>query len=289
MSEEENIGNNGEKVRDSDDYDSAIIASESKPAFTFNGSPPIVGKKQNPFKLVIYGANGTGKSTFAGDMEKPVFLDLEHNIDHLNVPRFQLKTTQEIVEFLIQLRTQPHDWETLVIDSIDTLESIAMKRAWSKEIEGLKEPDRYGAGYKWVKEFFENIVKLCEPLFSQEDKKMNIVFLGHETVSRIEKPGEEPFDSITPRIREKNYAPICNWVNAILYATTEIYRVEGEQKAFSKEKEKHILAGHTRKLYTTPSPAYLAKNVFDLPFKIDLNYAAFKKEVDKFYNQEGEK
>jgi len=279
------LENNGEVLREPD-ISGAIIASESKAAFTFNGNTPIVGKKQNPFKLFMYGSNGTGKSTFAGDMEKPVFIDLERNVDHLNVPRFQLKTTQEIVEFLIQLRTQHHDWKTLVIDSVDTLEGIAIKRAWSGEVEGLDNPDAYGSGYKWVKEFFENIVKLCEPLFS--DKKMNIVFLGHETVSNIKKPGEDPYDSITPRIREKNYAPICNWVNAIFYATTEIYRVEGEKKKFSKEKTERILAGHTRKLYTTPSPAYLAKNVFKLPYKIDMEYAVFKKEVDKFYNQEGE-
>jgi hypothetical protein len=286
MTAQTEMGNNGETLREPE-TSASHIGTETKPAFTFKGIPPVVGKKRNPFKIFMYGHNGIGKSKFAGDMEKPVFLDLEHNVDHLNVPRFQLKTTQEIVEFLTQLRTQAHDFKTLVIDSVDSLEEIAIKRAWGGAVEN---PDAYGNGYKWVKEFFENIVKLCEPLFSREDKKMNIVFLGHETVRRIEKPGEAPFDSIQPRIREKNYAPLCNWTNAVLFATSEIYRVEGEQKKFSKEKKERILAHHTRKLYTTPSPAYLAKNVFNLPFKIDLKYAAFKKAVDKFYNQEeGEK
>ena len=284
MKEQTEVGNNAEILRDPDDYGDAEIKSETPSRFVFKGKPPVSGKKENPLKIFIYGKNGIGKSTFASKMDKPVFLDLERNADHLATDRYPLDSFKDVELFLYELKNQKHAYETVVIDSVDVLERLAfeyVRKNFSDDLE-------WGKEYSHVLDCFSNIVKRCDLLFTE--KKMNIVFLGHEAVRDVKDPRVKTFDCLEPRIRPKNWGVLCDWVNAVLLATNEIYAAPDEKQKFSKQRTGRVYADHTRKMYTTPSPAYVAKNVFELPEKIDMDWHAFKKEIDKFYHQEeGEK
>ena len=46
------------------------------------------GRIPRPQKVVIYGPEGVGKSTLAGRLPEPVFLDTEGGTHHLDVARF---------------------------------------------------------------------------------------------------------------------------------------------------------------------------------------------------------
>ena len=53
------------------------------------------GKITRPQKVVIYGPEGVGKSTLAGQTPEPVFLDTEGGTHHLDVARLDAAATWE--------------------------------------------------------------------------------------------------------------------------------------------------------------------------------------------------
>ena len=49
----------------------------------------IEGKEERALKVVIYGPEGIGKSTFAGQFPYPLFIDTEGGTSNLNVRRIK--------------------------------------------------------------------------------------------------------------------------------------------------------------------------------------------------------
>ena len=47
----------------------------------------ITGKQERYQKIVVYGPEGIGKSTFAAHFPKPLFIDTEASTAHMNVRR----------------------------------------------------------------------------------------------------------------------------------------------------------------------------------------------------------
>jgi hypothetical protein len=254
----------------------------STSGFTFGGKPLIRGRQQKPLKLFIYGRNGIGKTTFASQFDKPVLLDLEDNASHVEIDRWFLSAYKDVQTFLYELRIQPHDFKTVILDSVDALQNLIIEDIVTRHnVKTLSDVGGYGAAYAELKTEFGNILKRMNALFRKE---MNIIFTGHETVSRIEEPGERVYDRITPAIREPNYSQICNWCFAVFYATSRVRREAEENLGFNQTRKSNVSRVSTRIFYTEPSAAHLAKNIFKLPNPMEINYALLKESIESFYN-----
>lgn len=83
------------------------------------------GKVKKPWHVLLYGTPKVGKTTWASDAEAPIFLDVENGSGELNVNRFVPKSFTEALGFLTELTTAKHEFKTLVIDSMDALETMA--------------------------------------------------------------------------------------------------------------------------------------------------------------------
>ena len=91
------------------------------------------GKIPRPQKVVIYGPEGVGKSTLAGQAPEPVFLDTEGGTHHLDVARFpRPRSWAELVAAITHLLTAEHGHQTLVIDSIDWAEKLLIEEVCRK-------------------------------------------------------------------------------------------------------------------------------------------------------------
>ena len=85
----------------------------------------ITGRQQKPLRLVVYGVEGVGKSSFAAASPAPIFLNAEDGTAHLDVARFpQPDNFNEMLEAIGTLYTEQHAFETLVLDSADWAEQI---------------------------------------------------------------------------------------------------------------------------------------------------------------------
>jgi nucleoside-triphosphatase THEP1 len=250
--------------------------------FIFGGKPLTQGREKKPLKLFIYGRNGIGKTTFACQFDKPVLLDLEDNASHIESDRFFLSSYKEVKSFLYELKIQKHDFKTVILDSLDMLQALIIEDILARhQVKTLAEVGGFGAAYGELKSEFGNILKRMDALFQHG---MNIIFTGHETISRIEEPGEKVYDRVTPAIREPNYSQICNWCFGVFYATSRVRREAEENLGFNQKRKGNVSRVSTRVFYTEPSAAHLAKNIFKLSNPLDIDYPLFKQEIENFYN-----
>ena len=78
-----------------------------------------------PPRILIHGVAGVGKSTFAADADRPVFVMTEDGLGKLQVPHFPLATSYaEVAEALDALLGEDHGYGTVVVDSVDWLEPL---------------------------------------------------------------------------------------------------------------------------------------------------------------------
>ena len=83
------------------------------------------GRRPSPPRFVIYGTEGIGKSTTASQAPKPIFIPTEDGLDQIDCASFPLATRFPEVETALELLiNEAHNFETVVIDSLDWLERL---------------------------------------------------------------------------------------------------------------------------------------------------------------------
>ena len=76
------------------------------------------GRAPTPPRILLYGTEGIGKSTFASEAPKPIFVQTEDGLAEIDCDEFPLATSfDDVLQALAELRAQAHDYETVVIDT----------------------------------------------------------------------------------------------------------------------------------------------------------------------------
>ena len=104
------------------------------------------GRQPKPPRVLLYGVEGIGKSTFGSQAPNPIFIQTEDGLDELDCDRFPLATTfDDVVAALKTLRQEKHDYESVVIDSLDWLERLV----WDKLCQryGVESIEKVDGGY----------------------------------------------------------------------------------------------------------------------------------------------
>lgn len=87
------------------------------------------GKIQSAQKVVVYGPEGIGKSTFALKFPDPVFIDTEGSTKKLDVKRFDKPSSWEMLKNQVgYVKDNPTICKTLVIDTIDWAEQLCINQ-----------------------------------------------------------------------------------------------------------------------------------------------------------------
>lgn len=226
------------------------------------------GVKRVPGKALIYGPNGVGKSHMATKFPNPIFLDLEGNINHFDVPKQRLKNWKEATIFLELLIGQEHSFKTLVVDSLDQLEIFGKETACKTAgINNINEG--YGKGLVELFSLFVSFRALLDEL--SEEKKMHIILISHSKVQQIQTLGELTHHKIVPSLNDRIAPLFTDWCNIVGYTHLMLQVEQQIEKDFKKQeiiavpKEDKDLG--SRVLQVESSPKYVAKNVFNFPVK----------------------
>ena len=84
-------------------------------------------------RLLVYGVEGIGKSTFAAGAPNPIFILTEDGLGSLPVQHFPLATsTDDIMGAISTLYGEAHNFGTVVVDSLDWLEAIVQREVEEK-------------------------------------------------------------------------------------------------------------------------------------------------------------
>ena len=85
------------------------------------------GKVAKAQKVVLYGPEGIGKSSFAANFPDSLFIDTEGSTSNMDVARFDKPTSWSLFLSQIEYVKQNKPCKTLVIDTIDWAERMAIE------------------------------------------------------------------------------------------------------------------------------------------------------------------
>lgn len=233
------------------------------------------GKKMKPLAVVVHGERGTGKTNLPIEAYKPVWLGNEETdeydvarlpkIEFWEVPNVNSPNAEAgLINQLKWLLTAQHDYKTLVIDTMDGLETIAEKQILSGA-PGKTMATAFG-GYGKAYERMELMFKIVRDdyLVPLRDKKgMNIIILCHTEKYKVEDPMTSTSYDRYQTAMHKSVKPVFeDWVSAILFVSYQLFKAENQA---GKE---HAIGSGARVIYTEERPSHVAKNRFSLPYSI---------------------
>lgn len=224
-------------------------------------------------RVMVYGVEGIGKSTFAANAPSPVFILTEDGLGSLQVDHFPLATKYEdVLAAIDSLYTEKHPFKTVALDSLDWLENMIWRDVESKH--DAKEL-AYGKGAVIAAEKWREILDGFNAL--RNDKGMAVILIAHTTVKRYDNPETEPYDRFQPKLQDRSNALIREWCDAVLFANYKTV-VKKDDVGFNKTVARGVSTGE-RLLFTNERPAFMAKNRFNLPDSIPLSWDAFADSI----------
>ena len=148
----------------------------------------IRGKIPGAKKVVIYGPEGIGKSTFAACFPAPVFIDTEGSTKDMDVDRFEKASSWTmLLEQVRYVRQNPSACRTLVVDTADWAEQMCVADLCARYGKKGVEDFGYGNGYVYVKEEWGRFLNALEEAV---EAGINVVLTAHAHMRKFEQPDE---------------------------------------------------------------------------------------------------
>jgi hypothetical protein len=225
------------------------------------------GRITRPQKAVIFGPEGIGKSTLAAQFPAPVFLDTEGGTHHLDVARLPApKSWDDVTKAVVALATEPHEFKTLVLDTVDWLEKLLVEHVCKQANKASIEDFGYGKGYVVLAEEFTKFLASLEPLLR---RGMHLVFLAHTKIVKFEQPDAAgAYDRYELKLSKQVGPLVKEWCDLLLFGNYFTKVAENDQG------RKRGIGGRERKLYTTHSAAWDAKNRHGFDEMLNFDFAA---------------
>ena len=220
-----------------------------------------------PVKVVLYGPEGIGKSTFASQFPGAVFIDTEGSTRRMDVQRMPVPTSWAmLMDEVAEIAKGSIPCETLVIDTADWAERLCITAVCSRfNVRGI-EDFGYGKGYTYAKEEF---AKLLDALEEVIESGRNVVITAHAQIAHIDQPDAVgSYDRWTMKT-SKQVAPLLReWADMLLFANYKIV----VEKSGTGTNAKNKATGGRRVMYTTHHACWDAKNRFGLPDELPFEY-----------------
>ncbi len=257
----------------------AVIPSKSAPAAVGRMSLSNVkkGKEERPLRVVFYGPEGIGKSTFGANAPSPIFLQGEEGTSHLDVARFpKPQSWSEVLEAVRGLKAVGHEYKTLVVDTLDALEPLCWRHVCETFAVGKGGKARsiedygYGKGYVMALEVWRSLMVELEQLGA---KGMHVILLAHAVVKPFKNPTGEDFDRYELKLHQKASGLFKEWCDSLLFANYETFAKKDGLRAKG--------VGNARMVFTSRHAAYDAKHRGNLPESFPLSWADFAAESAK--------
>lgn len=246
---------------------------------------------QVPLRMILAGSPGVGKTTFGCSAPNPVVIQTEDGLEPLiqagvvpdTVARFPFaQGFGDVLDSLEALWTEAHDFQTLVLDSLDWLEPMVWRAtceaaSGGKKIESI-EDFGYGKGYieadkQWA--IFRDGLNAL-----RRDRSMNVILIAHTEVKRFEAPDEQPYDRYQIKLHKRASALMEEWADVVGIAKPKNLVTTRTEGAGKTEKKVHkAVATQDRVLFLADKPSAVAKNRYNLPSEIPFSWASFSQAL----------
>jgi hypothetical protein len=228
------------------------------------------GKQAKAQRVIIYGTEGIGKSTLASQFPNPLFIDTEGSTSNMDVARMDKPTSWTMLMNQIAfVKANPTVCDTLIVDTIDWAEALAIESVCSLHGKKGVEDFNYGIGYTYVREEFGRFLNKLQEIV---DLGIHVVLTAHAQIRKFEQPDEMgAYDRYELKLGKKTSsqtAPLVKeWGDIVLFCN---YKTIVMKNSSNKNKAQ----GGQRVMYTTHTPSWDAKNRFGLPEELPMEYQA---------------
>ena len=238
-------------------------------------------------RIAVLGGEKAGKSTFAAGSESPIFLPVkgEEGVDDIPVAKTPTcNTVSDIINWLCSLGQEKHEYQTVVIDSISTLEPIIYGELCEEHKAGSINEGAlaFGVGIDKANMIWRQLTEILDAL--RTHRGMASILIGHIIVKRFDDPNGQSYDQYQWDIHHKTASLLYRWADSILFCNTKVVVME-EKLGFSKKnvKKRGIeLDPGSRWLYTQKRPAHPGggRGVYGrLPYELPLGWDYFRDAV----------
>jgi AAA domain len=218
--------------------------------------------------VVIYGAEGRGKTTLASRFTNPLFLLLEQGlprgvtVDAIN----GVKTFADVMTALRQIyQDTQHTYGTLVVDTIDRLEGMIHEHVCAENRWTSIETPGFGKGWVFADTPWRQFIRAVSAL--RDDCNMTIVLVAHSDIARVEDPRAPSFTAYGLRLHRRARALVMDVADIVGFLADDL-RVMTESGGFRERTR--AAASPARFLFLEGTPAFAAKNRYAMPAKIDI-------------------
>lgn len=242
------------------------------------------GKIRKPFNILVHGVPGIGKSTFAADLDKPIFIGAEEQ-DELEAAKApKITEFSQVFDQVSWLLKNKHDYKTLALDTIDSLEQLLHQSILNSDPKNTGSMNKAHGGYGAAYEKALNEMMKLRDLISElrDKKKMNICIICHTVAKKTSDPvtmGE--YDEYQLTLHHKVQNLWVDWVSAVLFMN---YVVE------KNDDEKFAYGDGERVILTAKRPGHLAKNRYNFEYQMEMPVehpaSEFKRSLEKFYTSD---
>lgn len=227
----------------------------------------------HPPRIVVYGPPKIGKSTFGAESPSPIFLPTEDGIDGIDVDRFPRPTTwSELLANLERVAVEDHNYQTLVIDTINGAVELASEEVCRLRFGGDWGPRGYQSFGQGAAATSQEIARLLPVLDKCRARGMTILLLAHTGTMRVPNPLDADYSKWVPDLDRKVWARIAAWADVIGRAEYQHSlvpdKVTGKVKAMGASVRVIRFAGSAAEDVGT-------RVGFDLPAELPLSWQAF--------------
>lgn len=222
-------------------------------------TPEIPGDR--PIIATICGDAGTGKTSLAATFPKPIVIRTEDGLSAIPIgqrpPALPIvKCGQDIIDQLTWLISADHDYKTVIIDTVTSLEPIFIQDVLKQDgkVNSINQAlGGWGAGKSAVINKHNSIRRAAGVL--NEKRNMNVIFIAHSATENIRPPDSDDYQRWTLKmIDDKCVSPYVDNVDLVgfLRLVTYIKGDDGDRKKAVSTDE--------RELVCTASAASVTKN-----------------------------
>jgi hypothetical protein len=233
-----------------------------------------------PNRCIIHGVEGVLKTSFGCCAPRPIFLITRNEtglltlIDSGQVPETahfpELASWEELQSAIDALTRDPHDYRTLVIDTLNGAERLCHEHVCQRDFEGKWGRDGFRAymtGYDVSLAEWRQLLNGLDQL--RAARRMSILALAHSRITTFKNPEGADYDRYTVDLHHKTWGLTHKWADMVIFANF-VAHVESRKN----EPRAKARGGARRVLFTTRTAAFDAKNRYGLPEEIDAGNSA---------------
>jgi hypothetical protein len=238
------------------------------------GSAPIV---------LLYGAEGRGKMTLACKFPNPVAMLLERGLPRgVKIDAIgELEGYNAIIDALRSLYSDPRDYKTLIIDTLDALEPMLLEHVCLVHHWKNIEQPPYGKGFVIADQEWLGFIRAIVAL--RDKHGMTIVLVAHSTIERFDDPRAPSYTAYWPKLHKRARHLIMDACDVIGFLAEDL-RIATDDGGFRERVR--ATSSNQRFLFVEGTPAYVAKNRYGMPAKIPVGADFNINELNRFWKGE---